>query len=325
MQDDSESFFISDVESGERLDKILANRLKDLGSRTYFQFLIDEGQVLLNGEPVKKRVKPLSGDEIEIEYRLTPELNLKPENIPLNIIFEDEFIIVVNKPPGMVVHPAVGNWTGTFVNALLYHCSSLLNKDDSNLRPGIVHRLDKDTSGLIIAAKTSEAHKKLVEMFSLRDIHKEYLAICLGNPGEGSIDLPIGRHPVQRKMMTVLQQGGKPALTHFRSLAHDEKLSLVSLIIETGRTHQIRVHMKHKGTPVLGDLVYGVPSANTKYGTTRQLLHAHKLSFKHPINSNLLNFQAEMPEEMLRFAEKLRFNLKLLDSDLLTSMRLSGN
>jgi len=197
-EEDCDSFFINDEEAGQRLDKVLSQRLSHVGSRTYFQYLVDEGRVLLNGAPVKKRIKPKSGDEIEIEYILTPELTLKPENIPLDILFEDEYLLVANKAPGMVVHPAIGHWTGTFVNALLYHCNASITaiqqttKANEALRPGIVHRLDKDTSGLLLAAKTLLAQQRLIEIFTGRRIEKEYLAFCVGNPGTGSIDAPIG-------------------------------------------------------------------------------------------------------------------------------------
>ena len=303
MQEDNETLFINEEEAGERLDKILAARLKEAGSRTYFQYLIEEGKVLLNGVPVKKRMKPKEGDEIEVEYILAPELTLEAEDIPLNILYEDDSILVVDKVPGMVVHPATGHWSGTFVNALLFHCRHRIDPPNpqgnaNDLRPGIVHRLDKDTSGLIIAAKTGEAQQKLIEMFSDRRIYKEYLAICIGNPKDGVIDAPIGRHPVNRKMMTVIEDRGRPAITRIHSLLWDERLSLVSVVIETGRTHQIRVHMKHHGTPVLGDPIYGVPSFNAKLGVTRQMLHAHKLSFEHPITGEKMEFMAEIPKDM---------------------------
>lgn len=313
MQDeDNGTFFISEDEVGERLDKILANRLKGAGSRTYFQFLIDEEKVLLNGAPVKKRSKPKAGDEVEVEFILTPELELKPENIPLNIIYEDDALLVVNKAPGMVVHPAAGNWSGTFVNALLFHCRENFAISPEGLppqqalRPGIVHRLDKDTSGLIIAAKTSLAQQRLIEMFTNRRVHKEYLAICVGNPGRGDIDAPIGRHPSQRKLMAVLQDSGRPALTHYHALAFDEKLSLVNIVIATGRTHQIRVHMKHIGHPVLGDATYGLPHVNANYGAERQMLHAHMLRFNHPITGQPLEFKAEIPQDMQKIIKKIK-------------------
>lgn len=307
---ESDAFFIHADEIGERLDKILAKRFIKAGSRTYFQYLIDEGKVLLNGSPVKKRIKPKEGDEIEIEYVLTPELTLTPENISLDIIYEDQDLLVVNKPAGMVVHPAPGHWSGTFVNALLYHCQSTfpINEDISPnqaLRPGIVHRLDKDTTGLLIAAKNTLSQQLLIEMFSGRRIYKEYLAICIGNPGEGTIDLPIGRHPVHRQMMSIQLETGRHALTHFRTLSFDGRLSLVSAVIATGRTHQIRVHMKHRGTPVLGDLLYGSTALNAKYRAERQMLHAYRLRFDHPITGNSLEFEAPIPPDMRFFSSRI--------------------
>lgn len=312
MQEDSETFFISIEEAGERLDKVLAGRLKGAGSRTYFQFLIDEGKVLLNGSPVKKRIKPKEGDEVEVEYILTPELELKAENIPLNILYEDESIIVVNKVAGMVVHPAVGHWTGTFVNALLYHCRDIFvdvmqGVDRQNsLRPGIVHRLDKDTSGVIVAAKTPLAQQRLIEMFMNRQVYKEYLAVCIGNPGTGTVEADIGRHPTKRKLMSVLNNGGRHAITHYQVLSFDEKLSLVKVVIATGRTHQIRVHMKHLGHPVLGDCDYGLSHTNDQYGVDRQMLHACILRFNHPVTAEPLEFKAEIPSDMEKIIKKLK-------------------
>lgn len=307
IEDDQSSFFISEEEKGERLDKILAKRFSEAGSRTYFQYLIDQEKVLLNGLPVKKRIKPSLGDEVEVEYILTEELTLKEENIPLNIIYEDSDLIVVNKSAGMVVHPAPGHWSGTFVNALLFHCRDGFTANHENLlpnqalRPGIVHRLDKDTSGLLIAAKTALAQQRLIEMFSGRNIYKEYLAICIGNPGGGTVDVPIGRHPVHRQLMAVRSEGGRQAITHFRTLAFNGHLSLVSAVIATGRTHQIRVHMRHRGTPVLGDKLYGVDAQNNKYKVERQLLHAYRLRFNHPITGAPLEFEAEPPVDMRDF------------------------
>lgn len=303
--EESGVFFVSEEEAGTRLDKILAARLTPAGSRTYFQYLIDEGKVLLNGAPVKKRIKPKAGDEVEVEYILTEELKLIAENIPLNIIYEDEWIIVVDKPSGMVVHPATGHWTGTFINALLYHCKTPYLHEENTLRPGIVHRLDKETSGLIVAAKTGLAQAKLIEMFAERRVHKKYYAVCIGNPGSGSIDAPIGRHPENRKKMAVLKEGGKPALTHYRSLKHTDTLSLVDIVIETGRTHQIRVHMKHLKTPVLGDATYGNVSLNEKLNIDRQMLHAYCLQFNHPITNVPMNFEAPLPHDMNKIIKKL--------------------
>lgn len=314
--DDPDTFFISDEEAGERLDKILALRLSHAGSRTYFQFLIEEQKVLVNGVPVKKRYLPKAGDEVEIEYILTPELELKPENIPLQVIYEDDALLVVDKPAGMVVHPAPGHWDGTFVNALLFHCRDLLASPlpaettaRQALRPGIVHRIDKDTSGLLVAAKTLQAQQRLIDMFAGRRVYKEYLAICIGNPGSGSIEDAIGRHPVHRQRMAVLSEGGRSALTHYRTLAFNTKLSLVSVVIATGRTHQIRVHMRHRGHPVLGDPLYGSTQANEQNGADRQMLHAHCMRFAHPISGVPLEFRSDIPPDMRHVLKKNKISV----------------
>jgi 23S rRNA pseudouridine1911/1915/1917 synthase len=300
--DESEILIVTEEEAGERLDKILSKRFSEIHSRTYFQYLISEHLVLLNGEPVKKRMKPQVGDEIEVEFTLTPEINFSPESIPLDIIYEDEELLVINKPAGMVVHPAPGHWSGTFVNALLYHCHQLPSSE--TLRPGIVHRLDKDTTGLLVAAKTTETQQKLIEQFASRKVYKEYLAICIGNPGEGEINAPIGRHPVHRKKMAIVPNGRK-AISFCQTLAWNGKLSAVKVVIATGRTHQIRVHMKHRGTPVLGDELYGNSQNNQTYGVSRQLLHAVILRFEHPKNGKLMEFKAPPSEDMKKHLEKI--------------------
>lgn len=299
-----ESIVISEEEAGERLDKILARRYSDVRSRTYFQDLIEDHCVLLNGEPVKKRVQPKVGDEVEIAFRIAPELDLKAEAIPLEILYEDACLLAVNKPAGMVVHPAVGNWSGTFVNALLHHCQQLEVQD--NVRPGIVHRLDKETSGVLLAAKTTSAQQRLIALFASRSVYKEYLAVCVGNPGTCEIDAPIGRHPVHRKLMTVLQEGGRPALSRCQTLAFDGQLSLVSIVLVTGRTHQIRVHMKHRGTPVLGDPLYGSSAANQKYGKERQMLHAWRVRFAHPMTVETIELEAPLPPDMADLCDKIK-------------------
>jgi 23S rRNA pseudouridine1911/1915/1917 synthase len=295
---------ITSEEAGERLDKVLAARYREVRSRTYFQHLIEQQAVLLNGKPVKKRIRPAEGDEVEICFALTPELDLTPENIPLDILYEDDDILVVNKPAGLVVHPASGNWTGTFVNALLHHCQNLPLSDPLSVRPGIVHRLDKDTSGLLLAAKNPLAQQRLIDMFAQRKVHKEYLAICVGNPGAATIDAPIGRHPVHRKKMTVRDEG-RQARSRCTTLAFDGKLSLVNIHLETGRTHQIRVHMLHHGTPVLGDSLYGNAAANRRFGADRQMLHARLLRFSHPLSHLLLEFKAPLPADFEHYAKVL--------------------
>ncbi len=300
--DDTDVIIVTQEEEGLRIDRILATRFKEGYSRTYFQWLIEEQKILLNGEIVKKSIMPKSGDEIELQYVCLPQPSLAPENIPLDIIYEDEYMIVVNKPAGMVVHPASGNWSGTFVNALLYHCqevSALLDSasPDLNVRPGIVHRLDKNTTGLLVAAKTSKAHEKLAFLFFNREIRKEYLAICIGNPGNVDIEAPIGRSPACYQKMAVVKNG-KKALSQCKTLGYNGKLSLVSVNLVTGRTHQIRVHLQSVNTPVLGDPIYGNEKINKANKVERQLLHAHRLEFIHPFTQQPLKFEAPLPEVM---------------------------
>ncbi len=301
----SERLLISEKEAGLRLDKLLAEHYAH-HSRAYFQSLIENGYVLVNGNRLKKREKPKIGDEIETCFVLTPGISLEPEEIPLDILYEDEHLLAVNKPAGMVVHPAPGHPSQTFVNALLFHCKQLGIGD--NLRPGIVHRLDKDTSGVLIAAKTAEAHAKLVALFSSRQIEKNYLAVCLGTPGNTTIDAPLRRHPVHRKQMAVCPEGGKEAISRCTVLAVKEQLALVNVQIITGRTHQIRAHLKSHGTPVIGDPVYGSAVANQKYGISRQLLHAHRLEFIHPITKQSLVLSAPLPSDLVHFLKKYQLD-----------------
>ncbi len=288
-----ETLFVTPEMLHTRLDRLLTQTFPT-HSRTYFQYLIDSGLVLVNGNPVKKRETVDIGDEIEVCFELTPELSLEAENIPLDILYEDDYLISVNKPAGMVTHPAPGHPNGTFVNALLYHCKNLPVME--NLRPGIVHRLDKDTSGVLIAAKTTECHQKLVELFASRQMKKHYLAICLGNPGNRTIEAPIKRHPVRRQEMAV-DPTGKPATSICHVIKTQGELSWVDVQLITGRTHQIRVHMKHIGTPILGDPVYGRAAANEKHGARRQLLHAKNLSLVHPMTGAPLSLEAPVPLE----------------------------
>jgi 23S rRNA pseudouridine1911/1915/1917 synthase len=295
MDDPTDSFLVSELQEGMRLDKFLALRFPE-HSRTYFQYLIDQKCILVNGKQLKKREKIKAGDEIEVCFLLTEEICLEPQPIALDILYEDDDIIVVNKPVGMVVHPAPGHPKGTFVNALLYHCKSLGSQDP--LRPGIVHRLDKDTSGVLIAAKSHLAHTRLVSLFSERKIQKTYIAICIGPPKEGLIDAPIARHPVHRQKMAICPTRGKEAKTVIKILSKQDVLSCVELQLITGRTHQIRVHLQHLGTPVLGDPVYGSPTLNKKFSTKRQLLHASKVCFSHPIHHTPMEICAPLPDDI---------------------------
>lgn len=297
----NEHWIVAEEETGKRLDKLLTERFAQ-HSRTYFQFLIENGSVLVNGQRIKKREQPKLGDEIEICFLLTPEISLEAENIPLDILYEDEHILAVNKPAGMVVHPAAGHYSQTFVNALLYHCKHLQGSSD-NLRPGIVHRLDKDTTGVLLAAKTTEAHQKLISLFCERRIEKHYLAVCIGCPGDVTIDEPIGRHPVRRKEMAISPEG-KEAISRCRTIKKNGDLSLVEVQLITGRTHQIRVHLKSRKTPVLGDPVYGSMSSNEKYKVFRQLLHAHRVCFTHPITGMKVELIAPIPDDMSTIIKK---------------------
>ena len=297
-----DTLFITAEEEGTRIDKLLAIRFPD-HSRTYFQHLIDTGCVLINGDLVKKRVCPEEGDEIEICFQALPSPSIQAENIPLKILYEDEHILAINKPPGMVTHPAPGHWSGTFVNALLFHCEKLAPSEDP-LRPGIVHRLDKDTSGLLLAAKTLLAHQKLIEDFSSRKIEKTYLAVCVGRPSNGIINAPIGRHPTQRKEMAVLSDG-REAVSVIQTLAFNDKFSLVLIRPKTGRTHQIRVHLRHVGCPILGDPIYGSEKANQALKPERLLLHAYRLGFAHPITKAPLQFSAPIPDDFKPWMQKL--------------------
>jgi 23S rRNA pseudouridine1911/1915/1917 synthase len=292
-----EFLLVAAEEEGVRIDKLLSSRFPN-HSRTYFQNLIDTGCVLLNGEPVKKRIAPEEGDEIEVCFRATPEASLEAEKIPLDILYEDEHIIAVNKPAGMVVHPAPGHWSGTFVNALLGHCQELAPGTDP-LRPGIVHRLDKETSGVLVAAKTLIAQQKLIEMFASRRVEKLYLVICRGRPQNGIVNIPIGRHPVHRKEMAALPDG-REAITEVQLAACNDKVSLVLAKPRTGRTHQIRVHLKHVGCPVLGDSLYG-----KKEDLERHLLHAYRLCFEHPITKAPMRLIAPIPQDMKNWMQKL--------------------
>lgn len=300
---------IGEAEENLRIDKILANHYKDVQSRSYFQSLISKGYVTVNDEIVKKQFRPQLNDVVVIYFAITKQLNLKPEEIPLDIIYEDTDLIVVNKPAGLVVHPAPGNWSGTFVNALLFHCKSQgKNFSVQGDRPGIVHRLDKETSGVLIAAKNPLTQQRLTELFSSRKVDKEYLAICCGNPGKGVVEASIGRHPFKRKQMSISDKG-RHAITEYETLAFDGKLSVVKLKLITGRTHQIRVHMQHLHTPILGDSVYGNLQMNKKYRVSRQLLHARVLELDHPINEKKQIFVANIPEDMNLFLNKLNYSL----------------
>lgn len=303
-------FSIEEKLIGKRLDVVLQNLLEENGeekSRSEIQKLIEEGFVKINEKNIKKVATKLKGNEkIEIEIPEEEIKELNPENIFLDIVYEDSYIAVINKPSNMTVHPAQNIYTGTLVNALLYHFKSLSNINEDNIRPGIVHRLDKDTSGLIIIAKTNEAHEKLVEMFQSKNMKKTYIAICKGNFSEkaGRIENLIGRDPYERKRMAVVEVNGKPAITNYEVIDEVQDFSLLKVNIETGRTHQIRVHMKYLNHPILGDSTYGTISKIIN----RQMLHAYMLEFLHPVTKKIIKIKGKLPEDFENIIKKLKFN-----------------
>lgn len=290
---------------GERIDKFLSVLLED-SSRNAIQKLIENGKVLVNGAIVNKKYKVSTDDEIKMLPSELKPLDAEPENIPLDIVYEDEHLLVVNKPRGMVVHPAPGNYSGTLVNALLYHCKDSLSGINGILRPGIVHRIDKDTSGLLIVAKTDKAHLGLAEQIKEHSFTREYNAVIVGHlkEQEGTINAPIGRNPKDRKKMCVTTTNSKNAVTHYNTIEDYEGYSHISLKLETGRTHQIRVHMAHLGHAVAGDYVYGNDKKSAYLNG--QCLHAIKIGFVHPITQEYLEFTSDLPDYFTEFLNKLK-------------------
>lgn len=286
-------------DQGHRLDKVLhSNSHLAEFSRSRIQKLIKEGHVTVNDRGVKLSYKVHENDHIAVTIPSPRRLILKPEKMPLGILFEDEQLIVINKEAGVVVHPAAGNHEGTLVHGLLHHCRDLAGIGGV-MRPGIVHRLDKDTSGVLVIAKTDQAHQSLVEQFKKRQVRKIYLAIVAGRPPDrqGVIESMIGRHSVHRKRMAVVEQGGRSAYSEYEVLEFFEQAALLQLVIKTGRTHQIRVHMAHIGCPIIGDVVYGGKKAQWP-GVTRQCLHAAQLTFTHPLTAEIMEFKAPLPADM---------------------------
>ena len=287
---------------GVRLDAFLAEQ-QEL-TRSAVQRLLERGAVLVNGRSVKKNYKTRVGDEIELELPEAEPVEILPENIPLDIRYEDEDVIVVNKPKGLVVHPAPGHWSGTLVNALMYHCKDSLSGINGQLRPGIVHRIDMDTSGLLIAAKNDFAHTALAEQLKDHSLSRIYEAMVVGGvrADSGTIDAPIGRHPVDRKKMAVTEKNSRPAVTHFEVLARYPGYTHLRLRLETGRTHQIRVHLAWQNHPILGDAVYG---RGRELGQESQCLHARSLTFRHPRSKELVTVHSQLPEYFVGVLKKL--------------------
>lgn len=294
---------VADIEN-MRLDMYIAQK-NDKLSRSMIQKLIEDGEILVNGQTKKISYKVHTGDEIEINIPEPKETNIKPQNIPVEVIYEDNDIIVVNKPKGMVVHPANGNPDGTLVNAVLALCKDNLSGIGGEIRPGIVHRLDKDTSGLLIIAKNDLAHKNISEQIKNRQVKKIYIALVKGNVAEdeATIDMPIGRSTKDRKKMAV-RKDGKTAITHFKVLKRYNKYTLLEIKIDTGRTHQIRVHMAEIGHPVVGDMVYS--SGKNEFGIEGQMLHAKSLDFRHPVTGKEMHLEADLPQYFVDVLNKLQ-------------------
>ena len=288
-------FEITENEDGERIDKCLA-ALTDSLSRSYIQRLIKDEAVRVNGSPVKGSYRVKQEDQLEFELPEAVEPDIEPEDIPLDILYEDKDVIVVNKPKGMVVHPAAGHYSGTLVNALMFHCGKELSGINGCMRPGIVHRIDMDTTGSVIACKNDMAHNCIAEQLKEHSLTRRYVAICHGvlREDEGTIDRPIGRHPTERKKMAVNERNGKRAVTHYKVLQRFRDYTFIECRLETGRTHQIRVHMASIGHPLLGDEVYS--NRKSPYKLQGQTLHAKILGFRHPSTGEYIETEAPLPE-----------------------------
>ena len=295
---------VNDIASGNRVDKAVSI-LYDALSRNSAQQMIADGNILVNGAVCNKKTVVHSGDKIEIFMPEPTVLSVEPENIPLDIVYEDAHLLVVNKPKGMVVHPAAGNYSGTLVNALMHHCGNSLSGINGVIRPGIVHRIDKDTSGLLVVAKNDNAHRGRAEQIKEHSFTRVYNTVVVGNVKDdtGTIDAPIGRHPKDRKKQAVTEKNSKNAVTHFEVLERYNGFTFLKVKLETGRTHQIRVHMAYRGTPVAGDVVYGNPKKT--YGLEGQCLNASVIGFVHPITGEYLEFTTDLPDYFKDFLRRI--------------------
>ena len=301
-------FIVEDVDAGKRLDSFLAEKNTAKYTRSFIGKMIEENLVLYNGKPSKASTKIKTGDRIELFEKEPEPLAVKGEEIPLEIVYEDDDLMVINKPRGMVVHPAPGHTSGTLVNAVLSHAGESLSSINGVLRPGIVHRIDKDTSGLILICKNDFSHKALAKQLEEHSITRRYHAICSGRLKEeqGTVSAPIGRDEKNRKQQAINYKHGKEAITHYRLLENLQNASLLECRLETGRTHQIRVHMKSIGHPLLGDPLYG-PKKNL-YAIKGQALHAMVLGFVHPRSEEYMEFSADYPEDFQKLLNKLRIS-----------------
>ena len=300
------TFYIDEETQSTRIDSVLSLLLPET-SRSFIQKLIEEGGVVLNGEPMtSKKYKGKVGDCVELTLPEPKQLIIEPEDIPLDIVYEDDDVLVVNKPKGMVVHPAVGNYTGTLVNAIMFHCADRLSSINGVVRPGIVHRIDKDTSGLLMIAKNNKAHESLSAQLAEHSITRRYKALVYNNftEDEGTVDAPIGRDPKNRLRQAVTQQNSKRAVTHWKVAERFGKYTLIEARLETGRTHQIRVHMAYIKHPLVGDPLYG-PSKQA-IAADGQLLHAEFLGFVHPTTGKYMEFTRPLPEDFQKIVERIR-------------------
>lgn len=291
--------------AGNRIDKYLSDNLEDI-SRSYLQKLLKEKSITVNEKNIKANYKVQEGDIVSVFIPEPEEPDILPEEIPLDILYEDDSLMVVNKPKDMVVHPSAGHTSGTLVNAILFHCKGNLSGINGIMRPGIVHRIDKDTTGALLICKTDTCHRILAEQLKVHSITRKYRAVVQGNlkDDEGTIEGPIGRHPTDRKKMAVNYKNGKEAITHYRVLERFGNATYIECQLETGRTHQIRVHMASIGHPLLGDSTYG--SLKNPYHLQGQALHAMVLGFLHPVTKEYMEFTAPLPEYFLKLLEKLR-------------------
>lgn len=305
MEAQEKNYKIPEEWSGKRIDAVLADVFSEY-TRSFLQKLIKEERVTINGKKAKANYKCKVGDEVRLSVPEPKAVDIQPEAIPLDIIYEDSDVIVVNKPKNMVVHPSAGHYEGTLVNALLYHCQGDLSGINGELRPGIVHRIDKDTTGLLVVCKNDAAHNAIAAQLKEHSVTRRYLAIVQDNIIEdsGTVDAPIGRHPVERKKMAINYANGKRAVTHYKVLERFGKYTLIACELETGRTHQIRVHMASIHHPLLGDTVYG--STKQPYSLQGQCLHAKVIGFIHPTTGKYMEFDSPLPVYFEALLQKLR-------------------